>query len=48
MKTMFIGIAGGSGSGKTTLTRRLKERYPRQIAVSEPRQLLQASRRPAL
>ena len=33
MKTMFIGIAGGSGSGKTTLTRRLKERYPRQIAV---------------
>ena len=33
METMFIGIAGGSGSGKTTLTRRLKERYPRQIAV---------------
>ena len=33
MKTMFIGIAGGSGSGKTTLTRRLKERYPRQIAL---------------
>lgn len=28
-----IGIAGGSGSGKTTFARRLKERFPDQIAM---------------
>lgn len=33
MDTMVIGIAGGTGSGKTTLTRRLKERFEREVSV---------------
>ena len=33
MNTMVIGIAGGTGSGKTTLTRRLKERFGRDVSV---------------
>ena len=32
-KPFVIGIAGGSGSGKTTFARRLKERFPDQIAM---------------
>ena len=34
MKNVFvIGIAGGSGSGKSTFARRLKERFPDDIAL---------------
>ncbi len=34
MKDAFvIGIAGGSGSGKSTFARRLKERFPQEIAL---------------
>lgn len=32
-KPFIIGVAGGSGSGKTTFTKRLKERFPDQIAM---------------
>ncbi len=32
-KPFVIGIAGGSGSGKTTFSRRLKQRFPDQIAM---------------
>ena len=32
-KPFVIGIAGGSGSGKTTFARRLKERFPEDIAL---------------
>lgn len=32
-KPFVIGIAGGSGSGKTTFAKRLKERFPDQIAM---------------
>ena len=33
MDVMVIGIAGGTGSGKTTLTRKLKERFARDVTV---------------
>ncbi len=32
-KPFVIGIAGGSGSGKTTFAKRLKERFPDQVAM---------------
>lgn len=32
-KPFVIGIAGGSGSGKTTFAKRLKQRFPDQIAM---------------
>lgn len=32
-KSFVIGIAGGSGSGKTTFAKRLKERFPDQVAM---------------
>ena len=32
-KAFVIGIAGGSGSGKSTFARRLKERFPEEIAL---------------
>ena len=32
-KAFVIGIAGGSGSGKSTFARRLKERFPEDIAL---------------
>ena len=33
MEAFVIGIAGGSGSGKSTFAKRLKERFPNEIAV---------------
>ena len=33
MKAFVIGVAGGSGSGKSTFAKRLKERFPEDIAV---------------
>lgn len=32
-KPFVIGVAGGSGSGKTTFAKRLKQRFPDQIAM---------------
>lgn len=33
MEAFVIGIAGGSGSGKSTFAKRLKDRFPNEIAV---------------
>lgn len=33
MDTFVIGIAGGSGSGKSTFAKRLKQQFPKDIAV---------------
>lgn len=33
MKPLVLGIAGGTNSGKTTLTRRLAERFQREVAI---------------
>lgn len=32
-KVLVIGIAGGTGSGKTTITKRLMERFPKDVTV---------------
>ena len=32
-KVMVIGIAGGTGSGKTTITRRLMQRFGKDVCM---------------